>query len=99
MLHFRLEHLFLILVLTLGVRLPAFAQDTSNKSDGTAASGDAEGEMRQSAVVIDGETLFSVHGVTAYPADRRAGDIAARIRALAANADIHAGSLTVEEHP
>jgi len=56
-------------------------------------------DVRQSPVVFDGETLFSIRGVTAYPAERRAREIAGRIGTVAANRNIAAGSLTLEEHP
>jgi small-conductance mechanosensitive channel len=47
-------------------------------------------------VVIDGEVLFNVRGITAYPAERRAAEIEARIRALARDrAD--APSLTLQD--
>ena len=49
----------------------------------TAGSAGDEVEVRQSRVVIDGETLFSVRGVTeTYPAERRAREISERIRAI-----------------
>src|SRR4051794_545821 len=65
----------------------------------TAGSAGEEIEVRQSRVVIDGETLFSVRGVTAYPAERRAREISERIRAIAGNPSVSAESLTVEEQP
>jgi small-conductance mechanosensitive channel len=69
------------------------------EAPGTDAPGLQEDAVRQARVVIDGETLFSVRGVTAYPAERRAREIAARITALAANRDISPESLTIEDHP
>ena len=44
-------------------------------------------------VVVDGVTLFSVRGVSAFPADERAGGIAARIRAAAADRSLSIDSL------
>ena len=64
-----------------------------------AGSSGEELEVRQSRVVIDGETLFSVRGVTAYPAERRAGEIAQRIKTVAGNPSVSPESVTVEEHP
>ena len=46
-------------------------------SDGTA------GEIQSAPVKLDGQTLFRVRGVSAYPADRRAQSIADQIRAVA----------------
>ena len=48
-------------------------------------------------VVIDGEELFSVRGITAYPAERRAAEIEARIRALARNTRAGTPVLTRQE--
>jgi small-conductance mechanosensitive channel len=50
-------------------------------------------------VVIDGETLFSVRGVTAHPAEERARQIEDRIRVFAADPRIQTSTLTVEDHP
>lgn len=48
-------------------------------------------------VVVDGETLFRVRGVAAYPADRRAADIADRIVELASDRSTPVGSLSIRE--
>jgi small-conductance mechanosensitive channel len=50
-------------------------------------------------VVIEGETLFSVRGVAAYPAERRADEIAKRIRTLAANRQFSTKSLVAKDQP
>jgi small-conductance mechanosensitive channel len=48
-------------------------------------------------VTIDGETLFPVRGVSAYPAEKRAERISGRIRAVAADPSISPGDLRVVE--
>jgi small-conductance mechanosensitive channel len=48
-------------------------------------------------VVLDGDTLFQVRGVSAYPAARRAADIADRLAAFAADRSLAADSLVVED--
>ena len=50
-------------------------------------------------VVVDGHTLFLVRGVSAYPAERRAQDIANRIKAVAANHTYSPQSIRVEDAP
>jgi len=50
-------------------------------------------------VVIDGVTLFSVRGVSAYPAEQRAARISAAIADLAADRSIPADSLSAVEGP
>src|SRR5262245_11089723 len=56
-------------------------------------------DARRAPVVIDGETLFSVRGVTSQPAEVRARQIADRIRAAAANPKVSAQTMTLEERP
>lgn len=55
--------------------------------------------MPTAPVVVDGTTLFRVRGVSAYPAERRAAEIAEHIRAVAANRDYSPERLTTEESP
>jgi len=50
---------------------------------GATAVGSAAPGRQTAPVVIDGVPLFEVRGVTAYPAERRAEEIAERIRAFA----------------
>ena len=64
-----------------------------------AKAGATDGDVRQARVTIDGETLFSLRGVSAYPAERRAREVAARIRAVAANPAIAANSVKLEDRP
>jgi small-conductance mechanosensitive channel len=92
----RLASLVLALVILSGA--PAFGQG--------AATGDAARtreavvpEMSRAPVLIDGERLFQVRGVSAYPAEQRAGEIAARIRTLAADPGLNPASLTLDEQP
>ena len=50
-------------------------------------------------MVLDGITLFRVRGVSAFPAERRASEIIARIATLAADRTFPAESLVVQETP
>lgn len=47
-------------------------------------------------VRVDGHLLFHVRGIAAYPAERRAGEIAAKIKALAADETVSPDSLRME---
>jgi small-conductance mechanosensitive channel len=87
--------LALFSALLLGGAVVAFGQDKAT----APSNSDADNDVRLAAVVIDGETLFSVRGVTARPADRRAEQIEDRIVAMAANSKINSTSLTMEGHP
>jgi hypothetical protein len=73
----------------------AFSQATEVPETHT----DADSNVQLANVAIDGETLFSVRGVTAHPADRRAQEIEDRIRTLAADPKINSNSLQIEDHP
>jgi len=50
-------------------------------------------------VVVDGITLFSVRGVSAFPAEKRAGEIADRIVAAAKNPSIAQNALRLDDGP
>jgi len=82
-------------VLTVVGSVLAFSQATELPETRT----DADNNVQLADVVIDGETLFSVRGVTAHPAERRAQEIEDRIRRLAADPKISSDSLQTEDHP
>jgi small-conductance mechanosensitive channel len=92
--HIRWRVLSPVLVLAFGGGVTLLGQGAQPGS-----SQDGANEVRTAQVVVDGRPLFSVRGVTAYPADRRARETANKIRALAANPKFAAKSLTLEEHP
>jgi small-conductance mechanosensitive channel len=83
--------------LAIGGCSAAFSQELQPDRDASAAAELADGNIRESTVSIDGENLFAVRGFRAYPAQRRAREIAARIRAIAENPRIASDSLTIEE--
>ncbi len=78
-----------------------FAVATGYQVPGTAQASDASqaGEQAVAAVVLDGDTLFSVRGISSFPAERRAARIADAIRTFAADRTRPVESLTVEETP
>jgi small-conductance mechanosensitive channel len=70
--------LIVALLLAAGARtLPA--------QEPAAPPGPAEAEVHTAPVVLDGVVLFTVRGVSAYPAEQRASQIAERIRQVAAD--------------
>ena len=79
--------------LALALLFPGFLFAQSSGDD-AASSGIV---MDIAPVVVDGRELFRVRGIKAYPAQRRAGEIAGRIEAFAANADLDVGVLRLEE--
>ncbi len=78
---------FLLVALVMGGQPQAGAQTPDTES----------GEPAVAAVVLDGDTLFSVRGISSFPAERRASRIAEAIRKLAADRAIPVESLAVEE--
>jgi small-conductance mechanosensitive channel len=92
----RTSILSVAVALVLGGTSPVFGQESG---DSPGPSKDTDNDVHIAQVVIDGQTLFSVRGVTVHPADARARQIENRIRAIAANSKISAKSLSLEEHP
>src|SRR5262245_49310251 len=76
---------FLVLALTLLTAIPAVGQSTTSR-DPVSTAPAAAGRTETAPVVVDGETLFHVGGISAFPATQRAAAIAARIREVAADA-------------
>jgi small-conductance mechanosensitive channel len=79
----------------------AWAQDTVAAPGGSTSSIpsdiDATTDVAQAAVTLDGEVLFRVRGVTAYPAEQRAQTINGRIKAIAADRSVSTDTLRVVE--
>jgi small-conductance mechanosensitive channel len=73
------------------VALSAFAQTTDERVDE-----EVEPAIDIAPVIVDGEDLFSVIGVSAEPAEKRAADIAERIVAVA-KTGLSAPSLIIED--
>ena len=84
-----LRTILAVLLLIVGATAPAPAQQP-------ASSAAVTGETL-APVVIDGESLFFVRGISAYPAETRARQIADRIRALAADRNVSTDSLRRED--
>ena len=86
---------FLLLVITL--LLPqvvcAQSQNESNDAEPSTIFGIAE----TAPVVVNGKVRFHVVGVTAYPAERRASEIAKRIEELARDKKYDPKTLRVED--
>jgi small-conductance mechanosensitive channel len=54
-------------------------------------------EVAVAQVIIDGKTVLRVRGISSYPAEKRAGQIAARIRALADDRSVSESALRTED--
>ena len=78
----------LIVAVALGRPAPAFGQDSGAAPEAAPHKGAPRADATLAPVVIDGETLFSVRGLSTFPAERRAREIAERIRELAENRDV-----------
>jgi len=69
----------------------------SERTAPPAAEVEAETEYARASVTLDGEVLFSVRGVQAYPAEKRAEVIGGRIKALAADPSVSVEALRLAE--
>jgi small-conductance mechanosensitive channel len=83
--------LFAVLVVAVGGPPPARAAGVPPSPSET----EAETEYAQAPVMMDGESLFQVRGVMAYPAEKRAQVIAGRIQAVAADRSVPVDSLRI----
>ena len=79
----------------------ASAQDSASAQSAERRPAAAESVVEQptAPVVMDGVTLFRVRGISSYPAERRAAEIANRIADVAADRAIPAESLVVQDTP
>jgi len=78
----------------------AAAQDQEPPPDNAAApAATPVPEYSVAPVMLDGRELFMVRGVAAYPADKRAAEIAEKIEQLAADLTISPDSVRMEELP
>lgn len=89
-------------ILMLALLVPgAWAQDkaaaTGESTLPITSDIDATTDVARAAVTLDGEALFRVRGVTAYPAERRALTISGRIEASAADRSMSIDALRVVE--
>jgi small-conductance mechanosensitive channel len=86
------------LALALVVSLAA-ARVAAQEAAPPAATQTVAADVLLAPVVIDGERLFMVRGVSALPAEQRAREIEGRIRAVAADRSVATSSLTVDVQP
>jgi len=77
----------------------AIAQDSAAVQSERRTAPESPVEVPMAPVTVDGVTLFRVRGISSYPAERRAAEIANRITDVAANRAIPVESLTVQDTP
>jgi small-conductance mechanosensitive channel len=82
----------------LGLSLTLLLGATEAMAQGAAApaapeDGAVDLVARTAPVIIDGRALFNVRGISTYSAEKRAADIAARIRALARDPSVDPSSI------
>ena len=83
---------------------PTYAADAAadeSATPGASAMGapEAEESFLVAPVIVDGVPLFRVRGISSYPAERRASEIAARIVAIARDERIPSTAVKVESKP
>ena len=89
----------ILATLAMSVAQDARAATATTRSNGSATepSGTDAAEYERAPVTLDGEVLFQVRGILAYPAGDRAKAISKRIQTIAADESVTAGSLRVSE--
>ena len=86
-----------VLALALGGASPAFGQVSTGDAARVPVDHAGAPDVVRAPVIIDGDVLFAVRGISAYPAERRASEIAARIRELATDTSAGTPALTLRE--
>ena len=84
-----------LLLISCSLLLPARAWAAA-EVPGAKVAAESSLEAMSAPVVVDGNTLFLVRGISAYPAEKRAQDIADRIVAVAADPTFTRQALRVE---
>jgi small-conductance mechanosensitive channel len=89
----------LVLVMILGMLTMLEAQHASAATARPTATDptDIDADDQHAAVTVDGQVLFQVRGLPAYPAEERANTIRKRIEAVAADRSVAIDSLRVVE--
>ena len=78
----------------------ASAQDSASvQSAERRAAAESAVELPTAPVTVDGVALFRVRGISSYPAERRAAEIAGRITDVAADRAFPVASLPVQDTP
>jgi small-conductance mechanosensitive channel len=103
-LRFRRSFIFVLSFAALTVPTAQAVDPISAATPGPRAGSASAGEISEAEigtptapVTLDGVTLFKVRGVSAFPAEQRAGAIAGRVQAVAADATVSADALRVVE--
>jgi small-conductance mechanosensitive channel len=95
-----MSHALLVVCTVVAVVVPPAASPALAQGAGAATASDVVvGEIMRAPVLIDGEQLFLVRGLTTYPAEQRARQIESRIRALAADPAVSPSSITIAAQP
>jgi len=88
-----------IALAALMLALPVLPSMAADAPDNATSNVESTQEVPRAPVIIDGNTLFLVRGASAFPAERRASEVAARIEALAANPAFDPATLKISASP
>jgi len=92
----------LILLLALPLGTAGARAETAPAAPGSAATPEkaiVQNHTTTAPVLLDGRTLMRLRGISAFPAEKRAGEIAQRIEAFARDGNNPVESLRFVEHP
>ena len=96
--HTRLQpvrHFRMGMVLLLGLLLSSV---TWAQTDSALTNPQAQPRVQSAPVLVDGQRLFLLRGVTAYPAEQRAAAVRDKIIALAQDESFDPNTISVVEH-
>lgn len=88
-----------IVLVVLALVLPGLPSMAADTPDDAASNEESTHEVPRAPVILDGNTLFLLRGASAFPAERRAAEVAARIAALAANPAFDPSTLKISASP
>lgn len=88
--------LFLVAMVATACLSPVWAATPEAHSPESAQLMGEADEINVAPVIVDGQTVLRVRGITAYPAEKRADAIAGRIRAIAADRSVSTSVLRSE---
>ncbi len=88
---------YLLFMISLSICL-FFTTSTFSQQNNNTYSPNTENASNEAPVKLDGHTLFSVRGVSSFPAEQRASEISQRIKNVAETDSVSATNIKIVHH-